>query len=192
MARRLRGAGEAIELLCLLDSYVRRDLPAPWAAISRCLQGLSRLAGLRGAERAVYLRQVAGRAASRLRGEPAEPVHPLRPACWDSMTPAQRAVYAGLECALESYRPVAYDGSPLVYVRARLPLEGYLDPMPVWRRVARAGLRVVRAPGSHLELVSANSRFVAAAIDRALAQARRLDSDGDGAPRAGQPMPMPG
>jgi len=177
MARRLRGAGEAIELLCLLDSYVCRDLRAPWATLARWRQGLSRLAGLPPADRLAYLRQQATRLQARCLGQSRQQPS-LRPGWWDGMTPAQQAVYAGLESALQAFRPEPYDGSPVVYVRARLPLEGYVDPMPVWRRVARAGLQVVRAPGSHLELVGANGRFVAGVIDRALGETPSRDAGG--------------
>jgi hypothetical protein len=55
-----------------------------------------------------------------------------------------------------------------VYVRAKLPLRGYHDPLPAWRRTARAGLRTVRLPGGHLDLVREQSRQLAAAMDATL------------------------
>jgi hypothetical protein len=53
-------------------------------------------------------------------------------------------------------------------LRADLPLGGYNDPLPAWRRVAGERLRIVRVPGAHLDLVGPTSRDAARAIDEVL------------------------
>jgi acetoacetyl-CoA synthetase len=83
---------------------------------------------------------------------------------------AHWAVMRALARALQGYRPAPYTAGPVLLVRARVPLDGYFDPMPVWRRVLRAGLRVVTVRGDHLALVRAQGAVVAAVIDEALAR----------------------
>jgi acetoacetyl-CoA synthetase len=69
---------------------------------------------------------------------------------------------------MAAYRPQPYDGATMFHIRAAIQLGNYVDPMPLWRKIARKGLVVLEVPGQHLELVAANATAVAAAIDRAL------------------------
>jgi hypothetical protein len=57
----------------------------------------------------------------------------------------------------------------MVHVRAAVELGGdYIDPMPLWRQIARGGIVVFDVPGHHLEMVASNAKAVAAALDQVL------------------------
>lgn len=160
MARILAREGQAMELLCLLDPYVRRELSATSQAWDRVSRGLRRLAGLPLRQWPQQLRAW-GRGCVNARPDPTP--------SWRDLSAGQRRVYGAMLRALRRYRPEPYDASRVLMVRARLPLPGYADPMPVWRRVLRrAGLQVVTLPGEHLQLVTRQAPQVAALIDRAL------------------------
>jgi acetoacetyl-CoA synthetase len=156
IARILAREGESIEHVGLIDSYVREDL-GRWSA----LQDACRRAARR--VRHMPLSELTSYAMEHFRHT--NTGWPL-PA---TLTPAQRAVHEAMMRALESYRPRPFDGGPLVYLRAAVPLGGYCDPLPVWRRVARAGLRVMRLPGGHLDLVRTTGAYAARAMDEQLA-----------------------
>ena len=175
IARRLSQAGERIELLCLLDAYVWRELKGPAASLDRIRRGLRRLAG-------VPLSHWPGQLAAWCGARPRRTPEALAgtgdadmtqgpwqlPDRWSDMSAPQQAVYRAMQEALRSYRPQAWTGGDVLLVRASLPLPGYLDPMPVWRRVCAGGLRVVKVPGEHLALVAAHAPQVAQVIDQAL------------------------
>ncbi|HZY20231.1 MAG TPA: acetoacetate--CoA ligase [Ramlibacter sp.] len=179
IARALAQAGETLELVALLDTYVHQDLAPLARALSRGRRGWRTVAALPAREWPAY---VAG-AARRLAGRGAEsPATGLQPPT--GLSDAQRAVYDTLLQALAQYRPEPFAGAPVTYLRARMPLGGYDDPLPVWRRIARSGLDVVRVSGGHLDLMGPQVRGVAAALDAALqradalaAAAHRLPSD---------------
>lgn len=168
IARQLTRAGEEVQTLCLLDTQVHRPLPRLVTLWVRSVRAARKWARLPAPQRRAYLAERVRRVFQEIRGQPSQ--GGLRPAQWAAMSPAQQRVYDAMIEALEAYLPGPYDGSPIVYVRSRVPLEGYFNPMPVWRRVARAGLRVVDMPGAHLDLVRAHARHVAAVVDQALAQ----------------------
>ncbi len=195
MARILAQGGERVALLCLLDPYLRRDLslvPRLW------YQGryvATKLMVLGPRERRQYLARLAERFRSRVSGRSLKTEQ--RPVADSRLRESHRQVIAALHRALRDYRPDAYDAGPVLFIRARLPLDGYLSPMPVWRKVLRGGLQVVKVPGSHLELVRAQGPQVAAIIDRALAPPQGQDADQGGleGPGCGGPMqvrPLPG
>lgn len=176
IARQLTRAGEEVQTLCLLDTQVHRPLPRLVALWLRSLRAARKLVRLPAPQRRAYLAERVWRVLRDTRGPSSQAVQ--RPAQWAAMSPAQQRVYDAMIEALMAYLPGPYDGSPIVYVRSRVPLEGYFNPMPVWRRVARAGLRVVDMPGAHLDLVRAHARHVAAVIDQALAQSGRVTPPG--------------
>ena len=175
MARQLREEGAGIELLCLLDPYLRRGLPLWQRAWLRTRGAASRMARLDVAGWSHYLagwwRRLAGRA-----GRHAIGGQSLTPADAALIPPGlgelQRAVFARLIASLERYEPRPYEGSSVVFVKAQEPLAGYFDPTSVWRRVLRGPLRVERVPGGHLQLVRAQAgpgdRCRAAAAPRRL------------------------
>jgi acetoacetyl-CoA synthetase len=176
MARLLAFGGDRVDLLCLLDPYLRLDvLPVlrPW---HRARHAVAKLRCLEPAQRRTYLAALWTRLRDAVRGR----VHAAailfeRP---PAMGNAHWAVMRALARALQGYRPAPYTAGPVLLVRARVPLDGYFDPMPVWRRVLRAGLRVVTVRGDHLALVRAQGAVVAAVIDEALAR------PSEGQPRA--------
>ncbi|MFD0666939.1 acetoacetate--CoA ligase [Ramlibacter sp. MAHUQ-53] len=171
IARVLAAGGEALELVAVLDAHLRRDLGALRALGGRALLAARRVAWLPAAARWQYLARALRRALSPGLYGPAVPDGPHGlpvPDAWASMGPAQRAVHQALGEALMAYRPAPFDAAPVLLVRPRVPLEGYPDPMPVWRQVARGGLRQVRLPGTHLALVGANAQRTAAVLDEAL------------------------
>lgn len=189
IARQLREAGDAVDLACLLDPHLVQDLP--WftrlrlrmtRVVRKCAElpvhdGMAYFGGmLRRQFKALAVRTGLSK--------------PVKPSDGLGMPPAQARVYDQLLAALATYRPAPYEGGPIVYVRARIGLEGYFDPMPVWRHVALGGLRVVQVPGAHLELVSAQAERVAAAIDEALVPARMDSAPGLGADFHPDPQPL--
>ncbi len=188
MARQLRAGGERIELLCLLDPYLRRGLPAWQRAWLRARGAARRTASLDAAGWAAYLagwwRRLAGRGVRRLRAGRGGPQAAmgrsgqqsvaslwLDPADAALIPPGlgehQRAVFASLIASLGRYEPHPYDGAVL-FVKAQEPLAGYFDPMGVWRRVLLGPLRVEMVPGGHLQLVRAQAGRLARVIDAAL------------------------
>ena len=188
MARLLARGGERVTLLCLLDPYLRRDLslvPRLW------YQGryvATRLMALGPRERRQYLSRLVDRLCSRVSGRSVR-VAPA-PVADGRLRESHRQVIVALHRALHDYRPDPYAAGPALFIRARQPLEGYLSPMPVWRKVLRGGLQVVKVPGSHLELVRAQGPQVASIIDRALAPAQGQDADhGCGPPIQVSPLP---
>lgn len=172
MARLLARRGETVELLCLLDPFVHQVLPAPLRWWQRSRHAAIKLARLRGPARRRYLREVWRRALRRMVGEEGAQGPSRQPSPCASMSAAQQQVYLGLCRALAAYAPQPYDASPVLLVRPHIPLDGYVDALPVWRRVARAGLQVLRVPGEHLDLVAAQAPAVAQVIDQALAAHR--------------------
>ncbi|TFZ04816.1 acetoacetate--CoA ligase [Ramlibacter rhizophilus] len=184
IARQLRAAGETLSLVCLLDPHVRQDLGPAARLRQRAVHVTRRLLQLPPRETARRL----GRAAQRLVEQVQERAGwrpPRRASEGIDMPPAQARVYDHMSAALAAYRPEAYEGSPVLFVHARVPLEGYFDPMPVWRHVLRGGLRVVVIPGEHMQLVRAQADRVAAVIDEALAPPRGEAADTRSTPQAG-------
>ncbi len=198
MARILAQGGESVVLLCLLDPYLRRDLSLVPRLWYRGWHVAAKLLLLAPAERREYLARLAGRCRAVLAGRPARPAAPVAVAATGgALRESHRQVIASLHRALQDYRPDPCHAGPVLFVRARLPLDGYLNPMPVWRKVLRGRLQVVKVPGSHLDLVRAQGPQVAAIIDRALATPKGQDADQGGleGPDCGgsiQVSPLPG
>lgn len=155
IARLLARDGEAVEHVGLIDTYVRQDLDGWASARDAGRRALRRLRHMPIPELGAYVLQ-------RIANKPANA------APFAAMTPGQRRVHAAMNAALERYRPAPFTGGPLVYLRAAIPLGGYCDPLPVWRRTAAAGLKVVRLPGGHLDLVRATRIEAARAMDAIL------------------------
>lgn len=155
MGRALRARGEQVELLCLVDPYLRRGLPAWRRAWLRARGALGRWMQMDAVAWRDYLAHRIGR---RPAGDGIPP----------GLTPPQRAVYASHLRSMEAYAPPPYDASPVLFVRAREPLAGYFDPSSVWRRLLRGPLRVHTLPGGHLDLVRAEAARLAALLDQAL------------------------
>ena len=69
---------------------------------------------------------------------------------------------------MKAYRPRLCHGGPMVYVHTAIPQWKYVDPIPLWRRVACGGLTVVEVGDGNLDILWPNAQLVASAIDRAL------------------------
>jgi len=99
-----------------------------------------------------------------------------------ALPPALRLVRDAMWTAMRRYRPQPYDGGPIIYVHAEIRQKQRGDPMPLWRRVARAGLAIADVPGNHDDMiVEPNLRLVAAELDRALSDESKLVVFLDGA-----------
>jgi acetoacetyl-CoA synthetase len=175
IAQQLLGAGEQIELLCLLDTYVHEHC-LPWHPRLRYWR--DRVSGkwrvlrtLPVSERFKFLTHklatVTGYMHERAEYVP-EPgnVELLLP-------PVLRQVRNTMRLATATYRPRPYHGGPIVYVRALMSQQRiYGDPMPLWRRLARRGILISDVPGSHTDMIAEpHLRIVAAALDRGLTSA---------------------
>jgi len=174
IARQLSQEGESLELVCLLDSQLALALPGPQRAWQRARRSATRLIRLGAPEWRRWLVVLR----NRLLGTVPPPAFTASLA-WPA---SQQQVYRASQAALAAYRPAPFDASRVLYLRCRIPLSGYLDPLPAWRRVARAGLDVVNVPGEHLELMERNAAAVAAVVDAALLQ--------DGPAPVSQPPPL--
>ncbi len=175
IAQQLRHAGEQIELLCLLDTYVHEDylplrarLNHQWASAGmqwRKLRGMSATD-----LPALLLRKLTG-LADRMRVHAGQSAH--RPDAFTAtLPPTLRRVRETLGAAMNSYRPQPYDAGPIVFLRAAVTETGRSDPLPLWRHVARDGLVVDEICGGHGDMiVEPNVQAVAALLDQRLARA---------------------
>ncbi|MPW21329.1 acetoacetate--CoA ligase [Paraburkholderia sp. CNPSo 3157] len=175
IAQQLRRAGEQIELLCLLDTYVHERW-LPWRArmqyrYSRVRARWRKLLAVPASRLTGYLAEGLAAGADRLRMRRGRTVR-QPDAFTASLPPALRRVRETMGHAMETYRPQPYHAGPIVYVRATVPQKERGDPLPLWRRVARGGLVIAEVSGTHGEiLVEPNLRVVAALLDRGLANA---------------------
>lgn len=177
IAQQLHHAGERIALLCLLDTYVHQNLP--WSAWvghriafmgKRLARAKRKLGNLSGSELLAF---GAGKLAVAAGGAPLGTVpvsarpggEPL------ALPPAQQQVREQLTAAMTAYQPQPYHGGTILFVHAGIRLVEYFDPLPLWRHVGRGGLTVLEVPDSHLDVVGRHADLVAAALDRALADA---------------------
>ena len=178
IAQQLRRAGEQIELLCLLDTYVQQDIS--WAAWMRYrgVCAVRKLASLPASQLPGYL---AGKVAQAASGVLMGVGHLLGHAKVkpSTMPLALQQVRKNLQAAMMVYRPEPYDGGPIVYVRTGVRLGEYIDPLPLWRGLALGGLTIVEVPGGHYEMVGLNVRVVAAALDQALVTVTAVAADAD-------------
>ncbi len=177
VARQLAQEGQALALVALLDTYAHRVPPWGLGWAWRARRAVRKLAALSPAARREALREWTRRCLRARRGDgglapQAEAPEPARSLLagdrWTAMTPAQQRVYLAMCEAFRQYVPQPFSSAPLLWLRARQPQDGFHDATPVWRRVARAGLRVVTLPGTHLALVAAHAADTAAALDAAL------------------------
>jgi acetoacetyl-CoA synthetase len=168
MAQQLRRGGESVDFLCLLDAYVHQDLNWSGRLRHRCQRVQRRLRELTARELLGY---AGGKVAAATHRTHIGAVTPDRIDAEDStITPAWQSVYERMSAAMAAYRPQPYDGGPMIHIRAAIQLGNYVDPMPLWRKIALKGLVVLEVPGKHLELVAANATAVAAALDQSLRQ----------------------
>ncbi|AME27224.1 acetoacetyl-CoA synthase (plasmid) [Burkholderia sp. PAMC 26561] len=159
IAQQLHRVGELIELLCLLDTYVH-ERRLPWVAWAEFQLGYARrqygaLRDLSSSQKIAYLRDKWTAAADRVRLRLGHPARRTDPAVAGlDVPPVLMRVRESMRLAMSVYRPLRYNGGPIIYVRAQR-FEDRGDPLPVWRRVAACGLTIIRVQGSHTEMMSA-------------------------------------
>ncbi|MDQ3060877.1 MAG: acetoacetate--CoA ligase [Pseudomonadota bacterium] len=183
IAQQLQCAGERIELLCLLDTYAHQDLP--WSAWlghrlafmrNRFARARHKLGQLSASQLLAFgAAKLAFAAGEMPLGRNAPP--PPRPSAQPlAMPPAQQRVKHTLWAAMADYQPQSYDAGAIIFVRASVRLVEYFDPVPLWRRVGRGGLKVVEVPDGHMDMVGRHAPLVAAALERALAEAAAVQA----------------
>ena len=173
IAQQLIAAGEKIELLCLLDTYVNERY-LPLAARTRFQLGVvsnrvSEFRALSGRDRASYLRDRAFGLADRIRMRAGLLARKAAPDT-EGLPPVLKHVRESMRVAMTTYRPRRYRGGPIIYVRASIKEGGQGDPLPAWQQIARRGLIVKHLEGRHTDLViEPNLAAVADEIARGLA-----------------------
>ena len=156
IAQQLVAAGEKIEMLCLLDTHVLEDcLPfAHWTRYHARLIGrrLRELRSLDAHTRLSYLRRKVAAIQGRVGRRMGQQAH-MESAETQGMPAALVRVRESMHIAMTTYKPRRYVGGPIDYVRATLLDNERCDPLPVWRRAARGGLRITLIDGRHTDLV---------------------------------------
>ncbi|MDE1182311.1 acetoacetate--CoA ligase [Paraburkholderia sp.] len=177
IAQQLRQAGEQIELLFMLDTYVEEELlPLParmrhrWGIVNKQWR---KLRSVSAKELPSLVRRAMVSASDRARMRAGVPV--LRPDEFTAtLPPVLRRVRETMGAAMANYKPRPYDASPIVYVRARTPMQERGDPLLLWRRIARAGLKIAEISGDHADMIGEPTvQLVAAVLDEGLGE--RLD-----------------
>ncbi|HYS62990.1 MAG TPA: acetoacetate--CoA ligase [Paraburkholderia sp.] len=172
IAQQLWRAGEQIELLCLLDTYVHEYfLPLHvrvrhhWRMAGGQLRKLrevpaSRLPGLLAGKLAGATDRIRRRT-----GRGARRPDPFTA----SLPPTLRRIRETMGVAMTAYRPRPYDAGPILYLRAAIAERERGDPMPLWRRIARGGLVIAEVSGGHGDMiVEPNVQRAAAVLDERL------------------------
>ncbi|WP_244817717.1 acetoacetate--CoA ligase [Caballeronia sp. Lep1P3] len=173
IAQQLVAAGEKIEMLCLLDTYVLEHCLsfAHWTRFQAGLaaERLRELRSLDARARLSYLRDKASAIRVRLhtrmgRADAYQPTPDVQ-----DMPPVLQRVRESMHTAMRTYKPRRYLGGPIVYVRATQLDKERCDPLSVWRRVAKHGLRITLIEGRHTDLVvEPQVATVAQALTKAL------------------------
>ncbi|CAB3758845.1 Acetyl-coenzyme A synthetase [Paraburkholderia humisilvae] len=170
IAQQLHRAGEQVEMLCLVDTYVHERC-LPWGAWLRFQRGYVKrqwrtFSGLPLAQRVGFVKRKLNGAADKIRLRLGHMAHKPFPQI-AHFPPVLVRVREAMRVAMTTYRPAPYMGGPVHYVRAALldPERG--DPLPLWRRVARRGLAIANVDGSHTDMIlEPNIDVLAAALDR--------------------------
>ncbi|SAL07268.1 acetoacetyl-CoA synthetase [Caballeronia arationis] len=191
IGQQLRAAGEPVELVCLLDTYVHERC-LPWLAWLRHQYGYigrqrRALRTMSLAQRVAYVGMKLGAGADRVRLRVGRTAR--RPEANNAgLPPVLMRVREAMRLAMTVYRPRAYDGRVL-YVRAARLAEGRGDPLPLWQRLARGGLDVAEVDSDHVAMMfEPDVGRVADALDRAL---NRVGSDLRCAPYGSGDAPAP-
>jgi acetoacetyl-CoA synthetase len=176
MARQLLQAGEAIELLALVDSHLDEQcltFPA-WLAQQRSRVALEfrEIRARSWRKRVGYILSKATQIADRLRivAGKAPKRSGLDEQTFGELTlpPNLRRIIVGLRVAMGAYRPKPYAGE-ITFFQSTIRNPRWANPLGVWKRVCRGGLEVVRVAGAHNDLLLPPMvSYVARALDRLL------------------------
>ncbi|MFT0173261.1 acetoacetate--CoA ligase [Paraburkholderia mimosarum] len=156
IAQQLSRAGEAIESLCLLDTYVserylplRHWLQFQWRYIGWQWDALRRLSHV---ERMRYTSKKLSAAVDRIRMRLGYLAHHPE-ANTMGLPPSLVRVRESMRVAMMNYRPTPYSAGPIHFLRANTLEAGRASPLPVWARVARTAIVVADVPGSHTSIL---------------------------------------
>jgi acetoacetyl-CoA synthetase len=170
IAQQLHRAGEQVDIVCLVDTYVHERW-LPWGAWLRFQRAYVKrqwqtFSGLPLAQRSQFISRKLVGAMDKIRLRLGRMAHaPLREIA--HFPPVLVRVREAMRVAMTTYRPQPYDGGPVHFVRAALPESERGDPLPLWRRMARRGLAVAQVSGSHTEMIlEPNVALLAATLDR--------------------------
>ncbi|SAK77950.1 acetoacetyl-CoA synthetase [Caballeronia hypogeia] len=173
MAHQLVQAGEKVELVCLIDTYVNeRCLPyGAWVKYQGLvmLQRYQKWRSLEGRERLTYFTSKAMAAADRIRMRLGKPAR--RPSSDTRGLPtALLQVRESARLAAITYKPPYYDGSRVILVLANIRGEGRANPEPAWRRFSTRGFEVLGLECRHNDLLfEPNVESIAKRIEREIA-----------------------
>jgi acetoacetyl-CoA synthetase len=153
IARRLKGAGDQVALLVMLDSYPdRRRL-----ALGQRLRVDWRIARLRVASLMRGSSELPASGGNVRNATGQTDVDESKAGAWQRVKDAQYR-------ALREYRPAAYGGK-VKFVRATIPTYFPADPVPFWSGIL-SEMEVETVPGSHLEMLSTQVETVASVVRR--------------------------
>jgi acetoacetyl-CoA synthetase len=182
IAQQLVRAGEQIGLLYVLDTYVTTEF-LPWnARLKYRLYRARRSIRQQPARHvpAFILGIIASKSVNLCRSLKTKLGLKSLPSTPSSSSPqssqdyaelplAMRQVRLQLSAAQAAYRPVPYSGGPIFYVRSKVLLEEYGDPITLWQRIASAGLVVTEVAAAHLAMMTGRDVLaIAALVDQAL------------------------
>lgn len=153
MARRLRGEGDEVAFLGLLDTNLHHDcLPPRQRLAFRLLRKVHRVTTRLGAPRSRLL------AVARERGRAAIEVR-LHATCGEAsspetgpLTPVMTRLEALAWHAFRAYRPGWY-GGVVTFFRAGARPPDYCYPIPLWAEVVRGRLDICDVPGDHFAMI---------------------------------------
>jgi amino acid adenylation domain-containing protein len=145
MARLLRGAGERVALVALLDVDARMNTRSLRDKIRFHLEALR---ALPQRHRARYLwRNLPRWLGSLIRGAPVR--------VEGDRGVSLGRVRAAMERAVRVYQPRPYAGAVVLFRARERRVTGTYSRTLGWRRLARAGVRVIDVPGDHLTMLRA-------------------------------------
>ncbi|WP_429558560.1 acetoacetate--CoA ligase [Paraburkholderia youngii] len=172
IAQQLHQAGEQVELLFMLDTYVHEHC-LPWDAWLRHQAGFlarqwHKLREVPAAQLGRFVRGKFTNGLDRVRLRLGHKAHNPAPYAV-GLPPMLLHVRETLRVAMTRYRPRPYRAGPILYVDALTPDPDRADPILLLRRVACAGLKVVKVEGGHNDMiVEPYMRAVVRTLDDAL------------------------
>jgi thioesterase domain-containing protein len=149
MAQQLRGAGERVALLAILEADARRN-GGRRSLIDRVRYQIESVGKLPRRQRAIYLwRRLLGWA-DHLRKPDRYPQHA-------APEETQNTVSTAMERAVRQYRPRSYPGAVTLFRATDRSVTGTYGRTLGWGRLARGGIRVIDVPGTHMTVLRPGS-----------------------------------
>jgi acetoacetyl-CoA synthetase len=174
MAQQATRANETIAFLAMVDTTVHERFlpPGQWLRyrLQRPVRDLRRMLDVPRGQRSVYVAEKSAVMLDRLRvrlGGAPKHLDLVGDLLGDAhLPPNLRRVRGGAYVATRTYRPRSYGGK-LTYFSATE--RGRVDPLPLWRRIAKGGVEIHVTPGDHFEMIQEpNVSILARCLDRCL------------------------